>query len=166
MKIVENTLSADLFNSVVDEFNSKIDKPTWVSSSIIWEHHLKQGIIGSCLYAPISEEIASKIIEEIKPHTPKCNSYGIQYCMWQNNSGLAGHSDSDYIFGATIYLNEIWYFNAGGLFVWIDNKTNKPNVILPEQNTMVVVDDHEDHLVTQLSSDLPEFRYTIQIFGK
>ena len=37
--------------------------------------------------------------------------------------------------------------------------------VIPQQNTMVINDKNEYHMVTPVSFDVPEYRYTIQIWG-
>ncbi|AMO43037.1 hypothetical protein R1080702_023 [Cyanophage S-RIM32] len=83
-------------------------------------------------------------------------------------SGIAIHEDKSHFFGATIYLNKVWYTNAGGIFLYETEETKTTgimNAIVPQKNLMVVNDKHERHLVTPVSFNVPEFRFTMQIWG-
>ena len=162
MKIIHDTLSLGLLELCQEEFNSKLPQTEWQSSSLYWLPNLKQGISGSTLSTKTSVYIKDSIKKEISPHIPECDIM-TQYYVWQPNSGISLHRDSNYKFGATIYLNDDWHPNSGGWFIWRDEK--KWNTILPSKNVMVVNDIDEEHLVTSVASDTPQFRYTIQIWG-
>ena len=72
-------------------------------------------------------------------------------------------------------MNEHWHPNAGGWFVWMDHsdlnldedptKTDIFKAVLPDANMLVLNDCSESHLVTTVAHDVPEYRYTIQIWG-
>ena len=80
------------------------------------------------------------------------------------NPNFDYHNDFAYRFGATIYLNNEWHINQGGLFVYKQNNEHK--VYVPEFNSMVLNDDKSWHLVTPVSVYAGKFRTTLQIWGK
>ena len=162
MKILENVLSLDLLKLCQEELTNKLKTNEWISNLLYWNPQLFQGVSGSTLTTHTSLDIKNAIKKEISSHVPECDII-TQYYVWQPNSGISLHDDMDYKFGATIYLNEQWYPNAGGWFIWSDNE--RWNTLLPTKNLMVLNDNHEKHLVTSIASDTPEFRYTIQIWG-
>ena len=162
MKIVENVLSLDLLKLCREELTNKLKTNEWISNLLYWNPQLFQGVSGSTLTTYTSLDIKNAIKKEISYHVPECDII-TQYYVWQPNSGISLHNDMGYKFGATIYLNEQWYPNAGGWFIWSENE--RWNTLLPTKNLMVLNDNHEKHLVTSIASDTPEFRYTIQIWG-
>ena len=60
-------------------------------------------------------------------------------------------------------MNEYWHPNAGGWFIWMDGDEFK--AVLPDPNLLVLNDCNENHLVNTVAHDVPEYRYTIQIWG-
>ena len=75
------------------------------------------------------------------------------------------HTDQKYKFGATLYLNDEWFVNSGGLFVWEDSETGKEKVHVPTRNVLVLNTKHEEHMVTPVTVETFDFRYTIQMWG-
>ena len=71
----------------------------------------------------------------------------------------------NYKFGATLYLNDVWDLNWGGIFVWKPNDSNTMKAIAPTHNTLVVNDESELHFVTPISYNTDTFRVTMQIFA-
>ncbi len=168
MEIIRSVLTEELYLSCVEELKQKFEQPTWVSSLMTWDDRIKVGITGSCLTAWVSESIKEKIYQEIKKYLPNSDIEKIRcrYYIWQYNSGISWHNDGMYKFAGTIYLNDEWHVNDGGLFVWLDKTLDELRVIIPQQNTMVLNTKKEGHLVTPVSSTAQNFRYTIQVWGE
>ena len=175
MKIIKNILPKQLLNACIDDFKSELGNDCWSSSNFSWAPFLKQGIHGSTMGTNVPKRFSDAIAEHLKPHAPEFNKLTCRYNIWQPGSGIGVHSDDHHIFGATIYLNDNWHPNAGGWFVWMDhsdlnleddpNKTDVFRAVLPEKNMLVLNDMQESHLVTTVAHDVPEFRFTIQIWG-
>ena len=164
MKIIENTLGADLLKLCQDELHSKLKKNEWKSTSVFWMPYLKKGIDGSVLVTDTSLNVQESIKKEISSYIPECDIV-TQYYVWQSNSGISLHRDTNHKFGATIYLNDEWHPDSGGWFIWKDKDKEKWNTILPIKNLMVLNDIDEEHLVTRVSSDTSHLRHSIQIWG-
>ena len=168
MVLIEDSITNDLHQKCLNELNEKADQNCWRSSTINWSSEVKQGVIGSCISTPVSDKIQKLLEKELESSLPKHRKLICKYYIWQPNSGIAIHDDEHHIFGATFYLNQDWHPNAGGWFIWADQGTERSGIykaILPEFNSMVVNDNSEPHLVTSVSPDTPDFRYTIQIWG-
>lgn len=82
-----------------------------------------------------------------------------------HNSSISLHNDSHVEFGATLYLNEAWVPDDGGIFLY-QHAENDWRAHIPEFNTLVVNDNHTLHMVTPVSPFAKHYRYTIQIFGE
>ena len=110
-----------------------------------------------------------RILVEIGPLIPECEKYILQYYVWQQHSGIAVHDDSDKVFGATIYLNDTWQLENGGIFLYKEKEkpasAHEWSALIPNNNTMVVNDNQEKHMVTSVSPYSTDLRYTIQIWG-
>ena len=88
-----------------------------------------------------------KNFKEIGSFLPECKVYYLQYYIWQQLSGIAVHDDHDKVFGATIYLNDTWQPENGGIFLYKEKESSASahewSALLPNNNTMVVNDNHE-----------------------
>ena len=164
MILVEDSITDDLYQKCVEELNEKVSKNCWRSSSVNWNSLIKQGVLGSCIITPVSDNIHQLLEQELKSSLPKYTELILQYYIWQPQSGIAWHNDKapDKLFGATLYLNEEWEPNAGGWFVWEDG--DGYHAILPKKNFLVVNDDTQNHCVTPVAFE--NCRCTIQIWGK
>lgn len=165
MKIVKNALSEKLYLLLLFELEFKYKKHVWSSSTILWGEDIKKSIVGSTLITQVSEDLHIQIEDEIKEHLPSYDNLLCQFYIWQQNAGISSHTDGQYKFGATIYLNKQWDIDDGGFFIWKNKETEELKVLSPERNTMVLNSDRETHLVTPVASNCKELRHTIQIWG-
>lgn len=173
ISIHKNAITEELAKICLNEIEDNYTKNVWKSSLFDWGKNVQKNITGPCCRCKIHENTMDLIYDQIHRYIPKkFDSIDLQYCVWQGNSGLSLHNDDPYYFGATIYLNEFWHPNWGGLFLWnagerqTENYINQWNVVIPEYRAMVVNSSCRDHLVTHVSPTSPEFRLTIQIFSK
>ena len=80
---------------------------------------------------------------------------------------MTWHLDSAYPYNGTIYLNEKWDSNDGGVFLYKDSQTKEIKGVEPTYNTMVVntgteTDPHNWHCVTCIVPGTIKKRVTIQ----
>tara|TARA_S200000501_G_C20414665_1_gene565152 strand:- start:62 stop:562 length:501 start_codon:yes stop_codon:yes gene_type:complete len=162
LKLIENSISNDLFKNCVKELNEKLSENCWTSSSLTWGSTIKNGIVGSCVVTPVSDAIHHLLEKELKSYLPNYDELMCQYYIWQPQSGISWHNDysSNRLFGATLYLNEQWHPDNGGWFIW-EGKDGY-HTILPKKKVLVVNDEYQHHCVTPVAID---FRCTIQIWG-
>ncbi len=171
MKFFENVLSHDTLLSYFKEIKSLLHHYSrWAPSDIRWQEPLRKYVPGSCLCTSASKELKLSILNDIQLSLPFANAERvvIQHYVWLKNSGINWHEDGKYSYGATIYLNKGWDANYGGIFVWKDSnqkRVGKLNAYSPVFNSMVLNDQHNDHLVTMVSPFAPENRFTLQIWG-
>jgi len=165
MKLFNNVLSHAVLQECHREREEFSQQAVWGCSNLRWESGIKIGVTGLCTTARASEQLSRRIIDCIQHIVPPCDEIMIQHYIWHPHSGISSHSDANHRWGATIYLNETWDMDYGGLFVWQENFTKKLNVVCPEYNTMVLNTQSEPHLVTTISPLSPENRVTIQIWG-
>ena len=163
MKIFKNVLDQETLVNVQKDIEYLSSKNAWVSSQMCWSKYLLGKTTGDCISTYVSSDIGNEIKKCISDKLPPAKELIIQYYVWKQNSGIALHDDGAHTYGATIYLNNNWDINSGGIFLWKEGDNLKG--ICPEYNTMILNDEHEFHLVTTVSPLVTEFRYTIQIWG-
>ena len=164
MQIIKNVLSHSVLHECRIEREELSQRKVWGPSDLFWNNDIRGGVTGSCSIALVSESLCKKIIESIQYIVPECNSMLLQHYVWHKYSSIGTHCDGLYKWGATIYLNENWDMDNGGIFVWRDQNKDL-HALCPEYNTMVLNTLGEDHLVTMVHPTAPENRVTIQIWG-
>lgn len=85
----------------------------------------------------------------------------ITYYVWNNLSYIPFHNDGSYCMASTIYLNEVWSEDDGGLFLYKTNKDIK--VIIPEFNKCIINKNNIVHGTT-LTTKVAPYRETLQLF--
>jgi len=163
MKIFKNVLDQETLINVQKDIEYLSSRNAWGSSQMFWPKFLLDKITGDCISTYASSDIGNEIKKCISDKLPPAKELIIQYYVWKQNSGIALHNDDHRTYGATIYLNNNWDINSGGIFLWKEGDNLKG--ICPEYNTMILNDERESHLVTTVSPLVTEFRYTIQIWG-
>ena len=162
MILIEDSITNDLYQNCVKELNEKLSEHCWKSSSLNWGSDVKQGVDGSCIITPVSDTIHNLLEQELKSSLPKHRELEFNYYIWQPQSGISWHNDKapNRSFGASLYLNEEWYPNNGGWFIWEDEEGH--HTILPKKKFLVINNNYQHHCVTPVSLG---FRCTIQIWG-
>jgi len=87
----------------------------------------------------------------------------VSYYKWLPGSFIPFHTDNIYNLASTIYLNESWNIDYGGLFLYEKNKDIKGYV--PKYNSAVINNNNIPHGTSIISPTAPE-RETLQIFFK
>ena len=82
--------------------------------------------------------------------------------VWMPGSYIPYHSDAKYSKAVTIYLNENWEFNDGGLFLWRNTGDKDWTAVVPTFNLGIVNAFGLEHGTTPVTSD--KLRITVQIF--
>jgi len=167
MKFFNNVLKQSTIFQYFEELSTKVSKQDWLISNISWNKDLLLSCSGAVYSSNVSQSLQNNIIKDLGHHLPNCSRCIIQHYLWDKNSGISKHEDADRVFGATVYLNEEWDVNNGGLFLWKHTNTPETNwqAYVPQFNSMVLNDQKEMHLVTSVSPNIKEFRFTIQIWG-
>lgn len=165
MKIFNNVLSENLLQEISKEVKDKIQSNSWGTSEIFWEPSLRLNSTGTVLISDCSDEMQKLVLSELKNRLPEYSKIFVKYHLWQKGSAISCHEDANYKFGATVYLNDVWDINSGGIFVWRPKDSDIMKAIAPTYNTLVVNDESELHFVTPISYNTNNFRVTIQIFA-
>lgn len=155
----------------MEYFKSMLGKDVWSSSSG-WDQNLSL-ISSNTLTHIIKDKILYKQIKSSIENALNLNfeKENLEFIpsiyVWSGGSYITWHPDYIYPYNGTIYLNEEWDTNDGGIFLYKDNPTNEIRGIEPEYNSMVVnyateEDSHNFHCVTCIVPGTIKKRVTIQ----
>lgn len=173
MKIYKNVLSPEfakkLYTFATDIVSGKHyqeDLAVW--TNFAWDKQIvKDSAPVLCIRIP--KTTSKKLEEELQrsgifdPQTDKPLYEHALIYVWFKNSYIPCHEDGHASKAVTIYLNENWDYNEGGLFQWLDSETNEWKIIFPNFNTAVVNNSGLPHGITPVKSDT-QFRVTVQTF--
>jgi len=162
IKQFNNFLDINLIKNIKNKIHQNLAEPKW-RSSLYWYFGFKNSS-SPVLSFEIEDDIFKNIIKnKFISFFPQLTnkSMTVFYYIWPNLSFIPFHTDGGKYMGATIYLNEEWDKNHGGLFLYENN--NEINVIIPEFNKCVVNDLKINHATTLTTIEAP-YRETLQIF--
>lgn len=166
MRVVSSFLPQNLINEIesyVDN-SKKIKNKAWYNNTM-WDDVI---VKNSGLVAVLPLPNFSKEIQNIfTSFDEKFIGYSItlQYYEWHRGSYIPWHNDGNHDYGATIYLNEDWDIEDGGIFMYYENNNQEDiKCIAPKYNTLVVNDNHEFHHVSLINYHAKEVRKTLQIW--
>ena len=92
-------------------------------------------------------------------------NYSVMNYAWTRLSFIPWHSDANTKEGLTVYLNEEWELDWGGLFLY-RNLENDIRAFAPKFNWGLKNDAWVPHSTTPVSLDAPEPRFTLQLFSR
>jgi len=110
----------------------------------------------------IQKILESKNLFDPSLDMPLINSKSAMVYIWSKDSYIPMHSDSIYSKAVTVYLNEFWEYNDGGMFNWFDSEDNQWKNIEPTFNKAVVNNSGYLHGITPVKSS--NNRITLQVF--
>jgi hypothetical protein len=107
----------------------------------------------------VSKEILNDMDCMLRYHVNK-SPYGAN---WHLDGLYETNNSLDYV-GITIFLNDTWNSNHGGLFVYKNNKDDTQGIFVePIGNRIIINSNDLTHAVTQIS-DPDIVRYSLQMF--
>jgi hypothetical protein len=171
IKTYNNVLDEKIIKDVIEYFRSITDKNVW-SSNIGWEQNLcpiSSNILTHTIFDKnIVKQIKSSIENKIHINFDSIDlSFIASIYVWSCGSYITWHSDTEYPYNGTIYLNKEWDTNNGGVFLYKENNTNEIKGIEPSYNSMIVnsgteEDPHNSHCVTCIVPGTIKKRITLQ----
>jgi len=172
MRIIDDAITKELAQDCIKEIEYKKKEHLWMASNVFWPEGIKTNVTGTCIQCSVSKPLKKRIVSQISEYLPDHKVLTFQFYIWLYNGAISNHNDYGHGFGVTIYLNEKWDVDYGGIFLWNDNNDYQNpeyykswKACTPKYRTMILNDNLHDHLVTPVSPQSPEFRYTIQIWG-
>ena len=161
MQIIDSALDPVEYQQV----RSALDR-CWLRSARLWQDNrrywnpdLVQGFTGSVLVASASGAVASVMRAAVNRYRPirADRTVTVQYTAWLRDSGILVHRDSRYYRAATLYMNDSWTAEQGGLFLYSADQR-----VLPLANRLIINDNQLFHQVTRVCTDQP--RFTVQVW--
>jgi hypothetical protein len=165
MKLFKQVLKPETIDLILEEAQSSFTENVWCSSALSWTDGIRVGSLASAFCKPLSPSHRRRVLEEIHTTLPPHNKLFVDIYVWPPGACISEHDDSRHLWGATIYLNEDWHVNYGGIFLWFDEKTQEWKMKVPEYNTLMLNDEQERHLITPVTYATRYLRYTLQIFA-
>jgi len=171
MILINNFLSLEDCLKVSEDKNKLWKENCWTINKHNWEPNLTAGLYGSVYMTNVSPEINVRVgfyIDKYFDNKVDWDRTNIQHFVWDTNSGINWHNDRGYDFAGTIYINEHYNPDWGGIFEYFENvDSQQKHSICPEQGLFVINTIGQLHRVTKITHPMMDiFRHTIQIFGK
>lgn len=164
----ENFLSDDMFDKTFKHVMEIIkNNSKFGISNFNWQNYIVLESAPVLLYTLNDENTPffHELVSEIETKTQYTLSVPIiNFYIWTNSSYIPWHDDGAYSAGLTIYLNNNWDLNWGGLFLYKDGDEEIKS-IPPKKNRAVLQEGGVHHSVT-LTTTKADYRYTLQIFFK
>lgn len=112
------------------------------------------------------DEILSKVILGALQERGVIESddFHVMNYAWTPLSYIPWHNDAGHQYAITIYLNEKWDRDWGGLFLYRDASEGDIRGFAPQFNSAVKNGANIEHATTMITPDSPDPRMTIQIF--
>ena len=166
VKICKKFLDQELIDDVVNYAKDSSNKYVWKVNQLFWnEDILAKGKEVCILDLENFKDRFIKIYRDKKIVNNNLQIKGVFFYVWGRGSFIPFHNDGVHEAASSIYLNDIWDPDDGGLFLWRD-ELNNLNVIEPEYNKMIFNSNKISHSVTMITPFSEQLRYTVQIFFK
>lgn len=163
IKIIKKFLPQDLLTEILQYAEDNKNLHTWRTNLTSWNNTIVQkGHQVAILKLDDFSERLKSLYEE-KGLIEKNLKIAPMFYIWSRGSYIPFHKDSHMKAASTIYLNDLWDLDDGGLFLWKDEE-NKLHVEEPEENKMIFNSNSIPHAVSMITSDSLSLRLSIQIF--
>ena len=168
MKLFRNVLSPHTLDAVYTSVRGFLREEKWAISYYVWPTTLIEGHLCPTLRAALPDKLKQTVRNELSSciSFPELQTADLVYQVWLPGSGINAHPDTHVPWAATIYLNH-WHQDWGGLFIY--HESEGPVVrkcLVPEENTMILNDEHKYHQVTPVTINAKQPRFTIQVWPK
>lgn len=172
MKAFENFLPIELaktyYSFGLDVISGKSGS-NYVWTNQAWDQGIvKDSSVVVCIKLPdeflneLQLILEKKLLFNKDTDIPIINSKSAMIYVWSKDSYIPVHSDGIYNKAVTVYLNETWEYNEGGMFNWYDPNIKEWKNIEPTFNKAVVNDSGYLHGITPVKSS--KNRITLQVF--
>jgi len=94
------------------------------------------------------------------------NNYDVMNYAWTRLSYIPWHNDGHRQSAVTIYLNETWEKDWGGLFLYCHESSDDIRGYAPRFNTAIKNGANVEHATTMITPDAPDLRMTVQLFHR
>ena len=161
IKIIENFLPEELYNEC-NEYSMYLlkNENNTFKTNHMWDYEVRRDSATVLVHDVSNKELISKVSNIVKEKFDR-EINDIMFYYWMPCSHIPWHNDEGNVGGITIYLNEHWDNNHGGIFLFDDGAQIRG--IYPNKNRAVEQYGNVYHTVcpTSMNSNI---RRTIQIF--
>lgn len=163
MNIVSNFLEQNVINDICSYYESKKGTASFeVAEHGRWVNSLYAGNMGSVYVLPL-ENFREYFTQKFYSIFPEYNINTVYLHIWNVGSHINWHTDGvGNRAAATIYLNEDWNVNWGGLFLYDNN--GHASWFNPQYNYCVYFKSPMWHSVTMINRSAEYPRLSIQLF--
>jgi hypothetical protein len=171
INVVRNYLEEEVLAEIMQKYTDSRGKPAFeINNMGRWGKGLDAGSYAPVFVLPLNE-YAGYFLEKYKKLDPVFEQFEQVTCfmhIWPPGSQIGWHHDADDTgavtrIGSTIYLNESWNWNWGGLFIY-DDPDIRQGWVFPERNKMVWFVPPVWHATTMIASHAEFPRLSIQLF--
>jgi hypothetical protein len=177
MKVFYGHMQEDLCQRMCDFVHNQVLKVDWEKPPVrMWtnfawpEAIIKDSAAVLCFLTPdeFLDEIQNSIYSAgvFDPEKDSPLRGGISTCLtyvWTYNSYIPLHQDGKHRKTLTVYCNESWNYEKGGVFQWFDYENRKWESLIPGRGTVIFNDKDEPHATTPVKTR-EQFRISLQIF--
>ena len=159
----KNIFDIEFLTKVVQDIKLLQSEPRWVINKYFWEIRLFENLSGNVLisdsiHPDIRETIESTIFNALDIDKKKIKSMSMAYYIWEYGSGIHWHTDSHADVGITLYLDQYWKPEYGGILEYIKDGRH---AFVPEFGAISVNANQTLHRVTPINYNS---RKTVQLF--
>ena len=132
--------------------------------------HWDKGIVRAShpvLVRDYGAELSAMIIAQLRKRgVVSDGEFSVMNYAWTRLSYIPWHTDRPHRAAATIYLNEKWKPDWGGLFLYMDGSPNEIRGYMPQFNCGLRNNANLPHSTTPVGLDADEPRFTLQLFSR
>jgi|TARA_R100000149_G_scaffold17746_1_gene6506 Rps23 Pro-64 3,4-dihydroxylase Tpa1-like proline 4-hydroxylase len=162
VKYISNVLPEKLILEIKNYAMHNSKKAVWNSNRLLWAEQIVRDSGNVDILNLKQSYLEEKILFYFKKYT-KFNCIGLNYNRWYPGSFIPFHNDQIYKLASTLYLNEEWHRDYGGLFLY--EHKDQLQAIVPKYNNAVINSNKVVHGTSIVSPKAP-IRETLQLFFK
>lgn len=166
IQVIDNFLEPEYIEKVRLYVEKHLSDPMW-NTNLSWGGDIRiSSTQVSCFSLLKNKQLCNHVSKKYKLLYPELKNKKLvsySFYIWHKLSYIPFHDDGGKFLSSTIYLNEEWNKNFGGLFLY--EKDNEIKCIYPSFNRCVVNTNKLSHGTSLTSIDAP-YRTTLQIFFK
>lgn len=168
INVVQNFLDQPVLDTILQKYEDSKGKPLFeINEMGRWGSDLYNGNFGPVYVLPMFTELCEYLNPKLAAMAG-FEEYYMTACFlhsWQHGSGINWHMDSvsdKTRIGLTVYLNQQWSVNWGGLFLW--EKDGNTGWYNPQYNSAVWFESPLWHSVSIISRAAAYPRLSLQVF--
>lgn len=161
--IKQQFFDRSLLNNISRFAKESLARPIW-ASNLAWDSNIVKGAgqVSILRLDDFNDEIKKTYVDSFPRY--KGFEFTSMFYVWLRGSHIPWHTDGKYQMGSTVYLNETWNPDDGGIYLWKDEES-KIHGEVPEYNKMVLNSGKTPHAVTMISNQAENLRTTVQVFA-